>query len=190
MSQSLFEKMQEKTIERTWLFKGHIIDVAKDTVSLPNGGTSTRELVFHNGAVGIVAVTPEDKIILVQQFRKPVEEVLLEIPAGKIDSRDAKDPIHTALRELEEETSFTTEKLELLTAMYPSPGFSNEELWIYYTDKLIEVENPLPQDDDEFLEIVYLSFEEAKEGIRSGKIKDAKTIIGIQAWELKRLKGE
>ncbi len=183
-----YESMHEKTIERTWLFKGNIIDVAKDTVLLPMGGTATRELVFHHGGVGIVAITEDKKILLVRQFRKPLEKVLLEIPAGKIDSRDEKDPEHTACRELEEETGYTTNYLEKVAATYLSPGFSNEKLWIYYTDELIKVEDPLPQDEDENLEIVRYTLEEAKAAILSGEIEDAKTVIGIQAWELKTLK--
>lgn len=189
MTEMNLENMEEKTINREWLFKGHIIDVAKDTVSLPKGGTASREIVFHNGGVGIVAITPENKILLVRQFRKPVEDVLLEIPAGKIDDRDADDPSHTAYRELEEETGYTTKNLEKITAMYPSPGFSNEMLWIYFTNQLEKVDNPLPQDEDELLELVSYTLEEAKTAIANGEIKDAKTIVGIQAWELKENRG-
>lgn len=175
--------MTEKTLKRETLFKGNIIEVALDTVSLPNGGVSQRELVFHPGGVGIVAID-QGKIILVRQFRKPLEKVLLEVPAGKRDEKDHQDPKETALRELEEETGFTTQNLEKVCEVYLSPGFSNEKLWIYYTDQLIKVPNPLPQDDDELLIVERYTLEEAKKAILNGEIEDGKTIIGIQYWEM------
>lgn len=189
MTDELLKKMQEITLERKELFHGKIIDVAIDTVRLPNGATGKRELVFHPGGVGIVAINPEGKILLVKQFRKPTESILLEIPAGKIDSRDHGHAYETGLRELEEETGYTTPKMELVTASFLSPGFSDEKLWIYYTDQLEKVANPLPQDEDEVLEIYAYTLAEAKAAIATGLIEDAKTIIGIQHWELLSLRG-
>lgn len=193
LTDHLMGKMREVTAARKEIFHGHIIDVAVDTVVLPNGGFAERELVFHPGGVGIVAINAEGKILLVKQFRKPTEEILLEIPAGKIDDRDFDDSdhdkaYHTGLRELEEETGFTTPAMEKVTASYLSPGFSNEKLWIYFTDNLVKVDNPLPQDDDEILEIYTYTLDEAKAAIENGDIIDAKTIIGIQYWELKTLR--
>ena len=190
MTDHLMDKMREVTAARKEIFHGHIIDVAVDTVVLPNGNTAERELVFHPGGVGIVAINADNKVLLVKQFRKPTEEILLEIPAGKIDSRDHDQAYHTGLRELEEETGFTTPSMEKVTASYLSPGFSNEKLWIYFTDQLVKVDNPLPQDDDEVLEIYAYTLDEAKAAIESGAIIDAKTIIGIQYWELKILRGK
>src|SRR5699024_10405086 len=99
-----FEDFEEKTIKRQELFHGKIIDVVLDDVALPMGGTAQRELVFHHGGVGILAITPENKLLLVRQFRKPLEQVSLEIPAGKIDSGEGQHPEVTGARELEEET--------------------------------------------------------------------------------------
>ncbi|WP_106396177.1 NUDIX hydrolase [Enterococcus timonensis] len=189
LEDDLMLQMEEKTIKRETIFKGKMIDLYLDTVALPAGGTATRELVFHPGAVAIVAINDEDRIILVKQFRKPVEQILLEIPAGKIDDRDHDSPEETALRELEEETGFTTDHLELVSAGFMSPGFSNERLWIYFTDRLQKVEHPRPQDDDEVLAVSTYSLEEILELMAAGEIVDAKTVIGLQYWQLKKQKG-
>lgn len=186
----LLKTMEEKTLERKIIFSGNIIEVVEDTVSLPKGGTGQRELVFHPGGVGIVAITPENKVLLVRQFRKPLEEVLLEIPAGKREVKDHADEIETALRELEEETGYTTPKLVKVCETYLSPGFSNEKLWVYFTDELIKVENPMPQDEDEILELTAYTLEEAMAAVENGEIKDAKTIIGLQYWQLHQEKGK
>lgn len=176
------EDFEEKTLKREILFEGKIIELALDQVALPNGGTAERELIFHNGGVGIIAITEEDKLLLVKQFRKPLERVILEIPAGKIDP--GEDPAETAYRELEEETGYTSEQLDFVAAMYLSPGFANEKLHLYYTNQLIQVENPLPQDEDEVLELYALTLEEAKAAIETEEICDAKTIYAITYWEL------
>ncbi|MDU6522793.1 MAG: NUDIX hydrolase, partial [Enterococcus sp.] len=113
-----------------------------------------------------------------------------EIPAGKIDPGEGQHPEKTALRELEEETGFTTEKLTYVNEMYLSPGFSNEKLYIYAATELVKVENPLPQDEDEVLELYELTLEEAKQAIVDGAICDAKTIFAVNYWELLICKGE
>ncbi|MGM0219963.1 ADP-ribose pyrophosphatase [Enterococcus sp. AZ126] len=183
-----FEEFEEKTISRKEIFKGQIIEVVVDEVRLPNGETSTRELVFHSGAVAVIPITADNKIIMVKQFRKPMEKVLLEIPAGKIDPGEHDYPKETAERELEEETGFRANKLTFVTSMYVSPGFADELLHVYYAEDLEKVPNPRPQDDDEVLELYTLTLEEAKAEITSGLICDAKTIFAVQFWELQQLK--
>src|SRR5690625_1875457 len=101
------KQFKEKTIERKELFNSRLISVHVDTVSLPDGNTSTREIVRHPGAVGVIALTDDDKFVLVKQYRKPLERTIVEIPAGKIEPNER--PEITALRELEEETGYTTE---------------------------------------------------------------------------------
>ncbi|XUD02967.1 ADP-ribose pyrophosphatase [Enterococcus sp. AZ177] len=165
-----------------------MIDVVLDEVSLPNGETSRRELVFHPGAVAVIPITADNKMIMVKQFRKPMEKVLLEIPAGKIDPGEHDHPKETAERELEEETGFRANMFTFVTSMYVSPGFANELLHIYYAEDLEKVPNPRPQDDDEILELYTLTLEEAKAEIASGLICDAKTIFAVQYWELQQLK--
>lgn len=180
------EDFEEKTLSREEIFKGKVIDVAVDEVQLPDGSTATRELVFHPGAVAIIPITADDKLVMVKQFRKPLEKVILEIPAGKIDPGETV-PIETARRELEEETGYSAQVLEPVTEMYVSPGFANEILHIFYAEGLTKVENPLPQDEDEVLELYELTLEEAKQEIRNGLICDAKTLFAVQYWELKKL---
>jgi ADP-ribose pyrophosphatase len=165
---------EEKTLEREYVYKGKVVNLRCDNVLLHNGNTSIREVVEHNGGVAIVAMK-DNKIILVKQFRKPYEEVLLEIPAGKLEKNE--EPYECAIRELEEETGFIPQDLKLLNIVYTSPGFANEKIHIYYCCKLIEGRvNP---DEDENIEVEYYSVDEAEGMIASGQIRDAKTIIGI-----------
>ncbi|MGK0605985.1 NUDIX hydrolase [Enterococcus gilvus] len=185
-----YKDFEEKTIERKELFKGKIIDVYLDEVSLPMGGTAKRELVFHHGGVGIIPITKENKMIMVKQFRKPLEKVVLEIPAGKIDPGEGQHPEKTAVRELEEETGYRTENLMYINEMYLSPGFSNEKLYIYTATDLVKVENPKPQDEDEVLELYELTMEEAKQAIHDGLICDAKTIFAVNYWKLMHYRKE
>ncbi|MDR1568242.1 MAG: NUDIX hydrolase [Streptococcaceae bacterium] len=185
------ENFEEVTIHREEIFKGKIIEVVHDDVRLPNNlGFAKRELVFHPGGVATVAITPEDKLVLIKQYRKPMEKVLLEIPAGKLEIGESREPKEAALRELEEETGYYANSIELITQVYTSPGFADELLRIFIARDLVKKENPMPQDDDEVLELVELSFDEAKAKILNGEIEDAKTIIGILYWENLRLKGE
>lgn len=183
-----YKDFEEKTIQRKEIFKGKIIEVVLDDVALPMGGEAKRELIFHHGGVGIIPITKENKMIMVKQFRKPLEKVVLEIPAGKIDPGEGQQPEKTARRELEEETGYRAEKLEYVTEMYLSPGFSNEKLYIYLGQQLEKVENPRPQDDDEVLELYELTLEEAHQAITDGLICDAKTIYAVQYWELLQIK--
>lgn len=180
-------EFEEKTLSRQEIFKGHIFTVAVDEVELPNGlGQAQRELVFHKGAVATLAITPAGKLILVKQYRKAIERVSLEIPAGKLEVGEAGSEEAAALRELEEETGYTTDKLELLYDFYSAIGFCNERIRLYLAENLIKVENPREQDADETIELIEMTLSEAKTAIQSGDICDAKTIMGIQYYELMR----
>ena len=184
-----FEDFEEKTLKRQELFHGNIIDVVLDDVALPMGGTAQRELVFHHGGVGILAITPENKLLLVRQFRKPLEQVSLEIPAGKIDPGEGQHPEVTGARELEEETGYRPGELVHVASMYLSPGFSNEMLHIYQALDMVKVENPRAMDEDEVIEVLQLTLDEAKAAVATGEICDAKTLYAIQYWELAIAKG-
>ena len=177
------DKFAEVTTSREVIYEGAIIDVVVDDVLLPNGEMSKRELVFHNGAVAIIALTDDDKIVLVKQFRKALEKSIIEIPAGKIEKNEI-NPLEVAKRELEEETGYKAAELKEVTQFIASPGFCNEELTIFEATGLAQVDNPLPQDDDEFLELMELTLEEAKEKIKTREICDAKTIYAILYWEM------
>jgi len=163
----------EKTIKKTKIFDGKIISLQVDDVRLPDGNTSKREIVKHPGAVAIIAVTEEEKILFVKQYRKPLERSLIEIPAGRIE--EGEEPKITALRELEEETGYTAKDLKFVTSFYTSPGFANEIIHLYITEDIQRLAEPVQGDDDEFIEIIELSLDEAHEYVQTGKIQDAKT---------------
>ncbi len=165
----------EKTIQTKKIYDGKIINLRVDEVELPNGKTSMREIVEHPGAVAIVAITLEKKVLFVKQFRKAIEEELLEIPAGKLDQ--GEDPYDAAIRELEEESGYRAEALKKLGSIYTSPGFADEIIHIYLADRLIPtMQNP---DEDEFLSVFQFTWEEIQQMIVTGEIKDAKTITGL-----------
>lgn len=180
-------EFEEKTIQRKEIFKGKIFDVVVDDVELPNGlGQAKRELIFHKGAVCVLAITPEGKLILVKQYRKAIEKISYEIPAGKLEVGEAGSEEEAALRELEEETGYTSPELTLLYDFYSAIGFCNERLRLYLADNLIKVENPRPQDVDEVIELYEVTVEEALDMVASGDICDAKTIMAIQYYQLMR----
>lgn len=174
----------EKTIRTKKIFSGNIISVQVDDVLLPNGKESKREIVKHPGAVAIIPVTKDGNIIFVKQFRKPLERSLIEIPAGKIEENE--DPEITAVRELEEETGFTTDTLTHVASFYTSPGFADEIIHLYYTDQLQPLTERVEGDEDEFVEIVELSLEEAEQNVRDKKIYDAKTMYALLYIKLLR----
>ena len=177
-------EFEEKTLSRKEIYKGPIFQLVQDQVELPAGkGTAQRDLIFHNGAVCVLAVTAENKIVLVKQYRKAIEKISYEIPAGKLEIGENTDPESAALRELEEEAAYTG-KLSLLYDFYSAIGFCNERLRLYLASDLAKIENPRPQDEDETIELLEVSLEEAKALIQSGHICDAKTIMAIQYWEL------
>lgn len=167
---------EEKTISKESIYKGKIIEVEKHKVSLPNNETAYREVVKHNGAVAICALTPEQQVILVKQYRKALEQELLEIPAGKLEP--GEDRKSAAMRELEEETGYKAKKLTLIGEVYGTPGFSNEKISVYFADDLVEGEVNL--DEDEFVEKVLYSLEDVKKAIEARTIEDAKTFIAFQ----------
>ncbi|NYE58175.1 NUDIX domain-containing protein [Carboxydothermus ferrireducens] len=164
----------EKTIKSNCLFKGNILTVVKDEVLLENGKISTREVVLHPGAVTIIPIF-ENKIVFVEQYRYPVKERLLELPAGKLNKNEA--PEVTAYRELLEETGFIAKKLQHLTTFYTTPGFSNEVMYLYLAKELQKTD-PRP-DEDEIVKTVFIEIDKIKELLHSNQIKDAKTLIGL-----------
>lgn len=168
-------ELYEKKIRSKKIFSGKIIKLYLDDVMLPNKKTTTREKVSHPGAVGIVPVNKKGEVVLVEQFRYPVGAALLEIPAGKLD--DGEDPVECAERELSEEVGAVEGRLIHLVTFYTSPGFSDEILYLYLALDFERKENNL--DDDEFLHVYEIEMEKTVSLIKEGRIKDAKTIIGI-----------
>ena len=177
-------EFEEKTVQRTEIYQGPIFKVVQDQVELPDGkGQAQRDLIFHNGAVAVIALTPENKMILVKQYRKAIEATSYEIPAGKLEVGENADPHAAALRELEEETGYTGQ-LELVYDFYSAIGFCNEKIKLYLATNLEKVDNPRPQDNDEVIELFELTYDECMELVRSGDIEDAKTLIALQYFAL------
>lgn len=166
---------KEKTLESSYIYKGKILNLRRDLVSVKNGNTSYREIVEHSGAVGIVCVDKDKKVILVKQYRKAVSEVLLEIPAGKIEGRE--QPFYCALRELKEETGIIPEELIFLGEFYLSAGFSSEKMYLYFCN--VKEEGLQNLDEDEDIEIERIDFDKLVNMVNENEIPDAKTCIGV-----------
>jgi ADP-ribose pyrophosphatase len=166
----------EKTEKENTIYTGRIIKVKELNVSLPNGKSAKREIVEHPGAVAILAVTSDKKIVLIKQFRKAVEEKLWEIPAGKLERGES--PLACAQRELKEETGYISDCWQKLGEFYASPGFSNEIIHLFIA-KNIYAAGSTNFDEDEYMEVYLLSMEEIEKLLREGKIKDAKTLTAI-----------
>ena len=177
-------KFEEKTTATQPIYDGRIIQVRVDDVVLPNGASSKRELVKHPGAVAVIAVTDEGKIVLVEQYRKAMEKALVEIPAGKLEQGEA--PLATAMRELEEETGYICEDMKLLYSFYTSPGFADEIVYLYEATGLTKKEDKADLDEDEFVDLLEVTLEEAWELIQEQRIHDAKTILAMQYLQLKK----
>lgn len=166
----------EKTLKKDIKFDGQMMKVEKAEVELPNGEKSTREVVLHKGAVCVAAVNENKEFIFVRQYRYPIEKVLLELPAGKLET--GKDNLLSeAERELKEETGVIGKDYVSLGKLYTSPGYSSEEIFLYLC-KVQEYGEMCP-DDDEFLEVVKIPMDKAYEMVLNGEINDAKTQIGI-----------
>ncbi|WP_409289089.1 NUDIX domain-containing protein [Peribacillus sp. SCS-37] len=177
------KNLEEKTLGTKEIFSGRVISLQVDEVELPNGRTSTREIVKHPGAVAIIAITAENKIVLVEQYRKAMDRILVEIPAGKLEP--GEDPLATAVRELEEETGYECEHMDYLTAFYTSPGFADEIVHVYLAAGLQKKENAAALDEDEFVEVLELTLEEMILYMKEQRIYDAKTVYAVQYLQLK-----
>lgn len=168
-------KLKESQLSTEQIYKGTLLDVRRDEVSLPNGKTSAREWIKHPGAACIIPVLPDGKIALIKQYRYPVQAEMIELPAGKLDP--GEDPENCARRELEEEIGYIAGKLTFVCNIHPAIGFASEKMWIYLAEDLVKTtENT---DHDEFLEIMSTDLTEAVKMVWAGKITDVKTIIGI-----------
>lgn len=166
---------EEKKITSELIYEGRILNVRRDTVTTKKG-SSTREIVEHNGAVAMVAITDEDKILMVRQYRYACHDAVLEIPAGKID-RGETDPLRAAVRELKEETGYTANRIKYLGKINPSVGYSQEVIYLYAMWELEPGEQDL--DEDEVLDVLEYPFDEACHMAAGGELIDAKTIAAL-----------
>ncbi len=173
----MLDNYEEKSLKRETLYNGKIISLHIEDVELPDGNHAKRELITHPGAVAIIPITSEGKIILVKQYRKALNRTLVEIPAGRIEVDEA--PQLTAIRELEEETGMGAKKVTYLQSFATSPGFADEIIHLYIAEELFEIENPAAGDEDEFIELLEVTIAEAENLVATGEIFDAKTAFAI-----------
>ncbi len=168
-------ELYEKTIKTEIIYKGKIINLRKDRVELPDGRVSSREIVEHAGGVTIIAINDDNEIILVEQYRKPADKILLELPAGKLEK--GEKTFDCAKRELLEETGYSSNNFKKICSFYTTPGFSDEILHLYIAKNIsFSEQNP---DSDEFINVVKIKVDEIHRYIVEGKIIDAKTILGL-----------
>lgn len=165
----------EKTVNSTTIFNGRIINVRVDDVLLQDGSHSKREVVEHPGAVAILAINDDGEAYFVKQYRKPIEQELLEIPAGKLDPGEG--PRACAIRELGEEIGMAADEVKKIAFYYSSPGFASEKLYIYLATGLRPVEVAKPE--DEFLHAFTMPVRDAVAMAKSGEIQDGKTLIAL-----------
>jgi ADP-ribose pyrophosphatase len=175
--------LEEKTLHTEQIFSGRVISLQVEEVELPNGKTSKREIIKHPGAVAVIALTDDEKIVMVEQYRKALERNIIEIPAGKLEK--GEEPKGCAIRELEEETGYECNKIEWLISFYTSPGFADELVHLYVATGLKKKLDAATLDEDEFVNVVEVSLDEAKELIKEQKIYDAKTAFAVQYLQLK-----
>lgn len=165
----------EKMVDRKVIYNGYIIDVTLDTISIDNGDSkilSKREIVHHKGGVCALVKTKDNKIFFVKQFRYAFNKEIIELPAGKLEKDEI--PLNAIIREVEEEVGVIPKKVIDMGCIYPSVGFTNEVLYLYYIDDYILSEQKF--DEDEFLDLFTLSYDEAIKLIETGEICDSKTV--------------
>lgn len=178
-------RLEEKTLNIEKIFTGKVISLQVEDVELPNGNKSKREVVKHPGAVAVLALTDDGKIVMVEQYRKALEKTIVEIPAGKLEA--GEDPKDCAMRELEEETGYGCEEMEWLISFYTSPGFADEIIHLYIAKGIKKKENAASPDEDEFVNLLELTLEEAEQYIKDQKIYDAKTAFAVQYLQLQKV---
>ncbi len=166
-------ELKEKTLKSEPVFDGRVINLRVDTVTLPDGNASTREVIAHPGGVCVVAVDDEKNVYMVRQYRYPTKQVLLEIPAGKLEY--GEDHFEAAKRELEEEAGVIAENYVYLGYFYPTPAYCEEKIHMYFASGLTKTKQNL--DDEEFLEVEKIPFAELLEMIGKGEIIDGKTAL-------------
>lgn len=167
--------LTEKTKTEKYLYKGKIINLRLDEIELPNGEPATREVVEHPGGVCIAALTNDNHLLFVNQYRYPYKKELLEIPAGKLSP--GEDPLECAKRELLEETGAAAEEFRFIGQLYPSPGYCDEIIHMYFAK--VNTEGDPQPDNDEFLEVIKIPLEKAVDMVLSGTLADAKTQAAV-----------
>ena len=166
---------QEPTIDSRRIYEGRVVNLRVDTIRLPNGRTSLREIVEHRGAAVIVPLDGQGNVVLVRQYRKAAEEMLLEAPAGTLEP--GENPVQCAQRELQEEVRYAAERLRPLPTFWSAPGFSTERMYPFLATGLHPA--PRQQDEDEDVEPVVVPLSRVPQMIQGGEIRDAKSIVAL-----------
>ena len=180
------QQLKEDVLFEEDVYIGKLLHVMRRTVQLPNGRTTTREMIHHPGAAAMVVIDSENRVVFERQWRSPMDAAFWEIPAGKIDS--GENPFDTARRELREETGLTASKLVELGTIHNAIGYSDEHIVIYLAKGTI-VGGSRELDDNEFIDVHKIPFDEALRMTRDGRITDVKTIIGLN-WAEQYLQGK
>lgn len=178
------DRLRETVVASRIVHRGHYLEVRVDDIEVPGGGRSQRDVITHPGAVAIVALDPDDRVLMVRQFRLAAGRTLLEIPAGTLDRAadgvGIEDPDLAAPRELEEETGFRARSWKHLGAFWTAPGFATELMHLYLARDLVPAnEDRRGPDEDERLELEHLPWREAVAMAERGEIADAKSIVGL-----------
>jgi len=164
------------------IYQGKVVTLNVDTVRLPNGHTVDLEVIRHPGAAAVVPMKDDGTVVMIRQFRHAANGFIYEIPAGKLHPQE--DPLDCAARELEEEIGYKAGRFELLSSIFTAPGFADEVIHVYVATGLTPGTQNL--DQDEVLDVVELPLREAIAKIEDGTIRDAKTIVGLQAVYIRR----
>lgn len=171
--------LRETTASREELLRGHFLHVVRDTVELPGGGRATREYVLHPGAVMIVGLLDDGRLVLERQYRHPMRQVMLEFPAGKLDAGEGS--LACAQRELREETGYSAREWAFAGRLSPTVAYSDEIIDLWFARGLTLGERQL--DEGEFLDVLAVSPGELLEGCRDGRVIDGKTLVGMLWWQ-------
>jgi ADP-ribose pyrophosphatase len=182
------QHLREETTGREELLKGHFLHIVRDTVRLPDGAAATREYVLHPGAVAVVPILDDGRLVLERQYRHAVGQVMIEIPAGKLDAGEA--PLVCGQRELLEETGYVAREWAYAFTMYPTVAYSDEAIEVWFARGLTLTEARL--DEGEFLDVFTATQDEFLGWCRDGKVRDSKTLaaaawiqnVGSGAWKL------
>ncbi|MCX6012148.1 MAG: NUDIX hydrolase [Chloroflexi bacterium] len=173
---------KEKILSSKQIYKGHIVELRVDIIELPDGAQVSREIVEHRDCVAIVAIDNNNCVLMVRQYRRAVDEILFEIPAGMIEPDE--NPDEAAKRELQEETGYLPLKLQKLGGFYASPGFCTEYMHLYLATELVP--SKLKADSDEFIEVEHVPLDQIQMILDTGQIHDAKSIAGLLTVLVKR----